>query len=96
MVMALISTVSLGMSFSATRFMVKPAASLTLVKPPSTKSIHTTSIRCTSNDTALVSRGDACVDDKSIVRRSGNYPPPIWDDDFVQSLDSDFKVQSCF
>ncbi|WOG98411.1 hypothetical protein DCAR_0417753 [Daucus carota subsp. sativus] len=89
--MALISTVSLGMSFSATRFMVKPAASLTLVKPPSTKSIHTTSIRCTSNDTALVSRGDACVDDKSIVRRSGNYPPPIWDDDFVQSLDSDFK-----
>ncbi|XP_017245789.2 terpene synthase 10 [Daucus carota subsp. sativus] len=91
----IISTVSLGMSSSATRFMVKPAASLTLLQPPSTKAIHTTSTCCTSNDAALVSRGDACVDDKSIVRRSGNYPPPIWDDDFVQSLASDFKGEIC-
>ena len=65
--------------------------------------MHTTRSHCASNDTvlvsnvtALVSNDTACVDDKSIVRRSGNYPPPIWDDDFVQSLTSDFKVESCF
>ncbi|WOG98396.1 hypothetical protein DCAR_0417737 [Daucus carota subsp. sativus] len=57
--------------------------------------MHTTSSHCTRNDTALVNNDTACVDDKSIVRRSGNFPPPIWDDDFVQSLTSDFKGEIC-
>ncbi|XVF61830.1 hypothetical protein PTKIN_Ptkin08bG0162400 [Pterospermum kingtungense] len=37
----------------------------------------------------------ANVSDKKIVRRSANYHPPIWDYDYIQSLKSDYLVESC-
>lgn len=30
-----------------------------------------------------------------VVRRSGNYQPSFWDDNFLQSLNSDYKSNAC-
>ena len=36
------------------------------------------------------------TDDQTIVRRVGNYHPPIWEYDYVQSLTSKYQVYSKF
>ncbi|XP_021274843.1 terpene synthase 10-like [Herrania umbratica] len=37
----------------------------------------------------------AKVFDEKIARRTANYHPPIWKDDYIQSLQSDFVGESC-
>lgn len=88
-----LSILDLGLNFSSGRSMLKPT-SFTCSNPSSTarKVFEITRIRCSSTrDTALVSTGNVS-DEISDVRRSGNYPPSMWDYDFFQSLSSDFKV----
>lgn len=90
-----LSIVNLGLNFSSTRSLLKPT-SFTCVNPSFTarQGAEITSTRCTStHDTAVVS-SDNVIDEISNVRRSGNYPPSMWDYDFFQSLTSDFKVRA--
>ncbi|KAK1355753.1 (+)-delta-cadinene synthase [Heracleum sosnowskyi] len=93
-----LSLVNLGFNFSSVRSMLK-RTSFTCLNPSSTgrKVFEITGIRCSStHDPALVSTGNVSDDDEiSNVRRSGNYPPSMWDYDFFQSLSSDFKGEIC-
>ena len=93
-IMAL-SMVNLGMRFSSLHSMLKPT-SFTCVNPSSNakKVFEVPGIRCSSSshDSAVVSTGNVS-EEVSNGRRSGNYPPSMWDYDFFQSLSSDFKVR---
>ena len=34
----------------------------------------------------------AKISNQTMVRRSGNYKPPVWKHEFIESLKSEFKV----
>ncbi|OMO83620.1 hypothetical protein COLO4_22401 [Corchorus olitorius] len=45
--------------------------------------------------TKFVAAANNIVSDQKIVRRSANYHPPIWEDDYIQSIKSDYLGKSC-
>lgn len=91
--MALTSIAYPSLNFSSSRSMFKPYFTLRNPSSSVAKITHTASaIQCGSDDATVVNRGYARIDAISDVRRSGNYPPPLWNYDFLQSLNSNFKV----
>ncbi|KAL8154782.1 terpene synthase 10-like [Apium graveolens] len=74
------------MALSIADLGLKFSWSRSLLKPcfslsnSSTKVSYTSRIKCSASDDA---------------RRSGNYPPPIWNHDLLQSLSSNFKGDNC-